>query len=245
MSVLCAENVGNKDLAVEKSTKAPEGAATGAGAGAVVGGALGWLAGLGTLMIPGAGPFLAAGPLMGFLGGVGLGASVGGLAGALIGAGIPEYEARRYAGRIHGGHVLLSVHCDDGEWADKAVELMNATGAEDISRTGEAEGEFDESDRPRAKRDSAAEYERDFRKNFDSFHRDLGVYEDFAPVYRWGFDMARDPRYRNETFEKAEPDLKQVFCLVNPKAEWEKISALALYGWEQAGGKIENRFAII
>src|SRR5262252_5841611 len=117
LSVLCSQNIGNKDFAVDKSTKTPEGSMAGAGAGAILGGALGWLTGAGVLMIPGAGPLLAAGPLLSLLSGVG--GTVGGLAGALIGSGVPEFEARRYAGRIHGGHVVVSVHCDDADWADK------------------------------------------------------------------------------------------------------------------------------
>ena len=53
ISVLMPENVGTKDLAHKKNTKAPEGAAAGGGAGLVLGGALGWLAGIGALAIPG------------------------------------------------------------------------------------------------------------------------------------------------------------------------------------------------
>ena len=100
ISVLFAENQGTKDFAHEKGTKAPEGIATGAGPGAVIGGALGWLAGIGALAIPGVGPFIAAGPIMAALSGVGVGGAVGGIAGGLIGAGMPEYEAKRYEGRI-------------------------------------------------------------------------------------------------------------------------------------------------
>src|ERR1700704_4215280 len=94
ISVLFPENQGTKDFAHEKNTKAPEGAATGAGSGAVIGGTLGWLTGIGALAIPGLGPFIAAGPIMGLLSGVGVGGTVGGMAGALIGAGMPEYEAK-------------------------------------------------------------------------------------------------------------------------------------------------------
>src|SRR3954469_2857454 len=113
ISVMFPENVGSKDFAHEKGTKAPEGAATGAGAGAVIGGALGWLTGIGALAIPGLGPFIAAGPIMAALAGLGVGGAVGGLTGALVGMGIPEYEAKRFAGRIAKGAILLSVHCDD------------------------------------------------------------------------------------------------------------------------------------
>src|SRR6478609_558300 len=138
ISVMFPENVGTKDFAHEKGTKAPEGATTGAGTGAVLGGAIGWLAGIGALAIPGVGPFIAAGPIMAALAGAGVGGAVGGLVGALVGMGIPEYEAKRYEGRIRSGGILLSVHCDDSEWTKKAKEILEQTGAEDVSSTGES-----------------------------------------------------------------------------------------------------------
>lgn len=148
ISVLFPENVGNKDLAHEKATKAPEGAATGAGTGAVVGGVLGWLAGIGALAIPGIGPFIAAGPIMAALAGAGAAGAVGGVAGGLIGLGMPEYEAKRYQGRIRDGGILLSVHSDASEWTKRAKQTLERTGAQDISSTGEASADFDKSDRP-------------------------------------------------------------------------------------------------
>jgi hypothetical protein len=151
ISVLFPENVGTKDFAHEKGTKAPEGATTGAGTGAVLGGALGWLAGIGALAIPGVGPFIAAGPIMGALAGVGVGGAIGGIAGALIGMGIPEYEAKRYEGRIREGGILLSVHSDNSEWTKRAKQILEQTGAQDVSSTGEASADFAKSDRPMPK----------------------------------------------------------------------------------------------
>jgi len=148
ISVLFPENVGTKDFAHEKGTKAPEGATTGAGTGAVLGGALGWLAGIGALAIPGVGPFIAAGPIMGALAGVGVGGAIGGIAGALIGMGIPEYEAKRYEGRVKDGGILLSVHSDDSDWTKRAKAILERTGAEDVSSTGEASADFSKTDRP-------------------------------------------------------------------------------------------------
>ena len=144
ISVLFPEGGGTKDFAVEKETKAPEGAATGAGSGAVVGGALGWLMGIGLLAIPGLGPFIAAGPIMAALAGAGAGGVVGGIAGALIGMGIPEYEANRYEGRIKEGGILLSVHADDTEWKTKGKAILERTGAEDIGVKGESGADQDE-----------------------------------------------------------------------------------------------------
>ena len=136
--MLFPENTGTKDFAHEKNTKAPEGATTGAGTGALLGGGLGWLAGIGALAIPGLGPFIAAGPIMAALAGAGVGGAVGGLTGALIGMGIPEYEAKRYEGRVKDGGILLSVHSDDSQWTKRAKEILERTGAQDISSTGEA-----------------------------------------------------------------------------------------------------------
>jgi hypothetical protein len=148
ISALLPENQGTKDFAHEKNTKAPEGAATGAGTGAVVGGTLGWLAGIGALAIPGVGPLIAAGPIVAALAGAGVGGTLGGLTGALVGMGIPEYEAKRYEGRVKEGGILLSVHCDDSKWTKKAKEILEQTGADDVSSTGEASADFSKTDKP-------------------------------------------------------------------------------------------------
>jgi len=148
ISALFPENVGTKDFAHEKGTKAPEGAATGAASGVVLGGALGWLAGIGALAIPGIGPFIAAGPIMGALAGAGAGAVTGGLIGALTGLGLPEYEAKRYEGRVKEGGILLSVHCDSSDWVKKAKEILENTGGHDIASAGEASADFSKTDKP-------------------------------------------------------------------------------------------------
>jgi hypothetical protein len=142
ISVLLPDNKSTKEFAHEKNTKAPEGTATGVTAGGAIGGTLGLLAGIGALAIPGVGPLIAAGPIMGALAGLGVGGAVGGLIGALVGMGIPEYEAKRYEGRIKEGGVLLSAHCDTSQEIDRAKQILKATGAEDISSTGEASADY-------------------------------------------------------------------------------------------------------
>jgi Heat induced stress protein YflT len=137
ISVLLPDQQSTKEFAHEKNTKAPEGTTTGVAAGGAIGGTLGLLAGIGALAIPGVGPFIAAGPIMGALAGLGVGGAVGGLVGALVGLGIPEYEAKRYEGRIKDGGVLLSVHCDTSDEIKRAKDLLKQTGAEDIASTGE------------------------------------------------------------------------------------------------------------
>src|ERR1700684_3983023 len=141
ISVLLPDQRGTRDFAHEKDTKAPEGATAGVTAGGVIGGTLGVLAGIGALAIPGLGPFIAAGPIMGGLAGLGVGGAVGGLVGALVGMGIPEYEAKRYEGRVRDGGNLLSVHCDTSEQISRAKDLLKGTGAKDIASTSEAAGD--------------------------------------------------------------------------------------------------------
>jgi hypothetical protein len=137
ISVLMPDRQSSEEFAHEKNTKAPEGTTTGVATGGAIGGTLGLLAGIGALAIPGIGPFIAAGPIMGALAGLGAGGAVGGRVGALVGMGIPEYEAKRYEGSVKDGGILLSVHCDNSEWVDRAKRILKETGAHDISSAGE------------------------------------------------------------------------------------------------------------
>jgi hypothetical protein len=148
ISVLFQENQGTKDFAHEKNTKAPEGATTGGLVGGISGGVLGWLTGIGALAIPGLGPLVAAGPIVAALAGVGAVGAVGGLIGALAGMGLPEYEAKRFEGRIKQGGVLMSVHCDNGDWVKRAKELLRRSGAEGVDSTTESNADYFVSDRP-------------------------------------------------------------------------------------------------
>ena len=137
ISVLMSDKEGTKDFAIDNETKAPEGAAVGAGTGALLGGGLGWLAGIGALAIPGVGPLIAAGPIMAALSGAALGGTVGGITGALVGLGIPEYEAQRYEGKVKGGHALVSVHSEDSAETDRAKKIFETAGGEDIATSSE------------------------------------------------------------------------------------------------------------
>jgi hypothetical protein len=139
VSVLFPDRSGSRDFAHEQHTKAPEGAATGATAGGLLGGVGGWLVGIGTLAIPGLGPFVAAGPLLAALSGAAAGAALGGVGGALVGMGVPEYEAKQYEGKLRHGNLLLSVHTTSSEQRDDAKEVLEANGAQDVRVASEAD----------------------------------------------------------------------------------------------------------
>lgn len=143
ISALFPKGDQTKEFAHVKSTKLPEEALKGGATGAVLGGALGWLAGVGSIAIPGVGPFIAAGPIMGMLAGASVAGTIGAIAGSLIGLGIPEYEAKRFEGRIKEGGILVSVHCDDNDWKEKAKKIFEDSGATDISSTNEEEVDAD------------------------------------------------------------------------------------------------------
>ncbi|MGC4002262.1 MAG: hypothetical protein QM811_03590 [Pirellulales bacterium] len=132
VSVLMAEKKGTESFAIDNHTKAPEGAAAGAGTGALLGGGLGWLAGIGALAIPGLGPLIAAGPIMAALTGAAVGGTLGGATGGLIGLGIPEYEAKVYGERVSQGNILISVHAGTDAQLDRAKQLFAAAGASDV-----------------------------------------------------------------------------------------------------------------
>jgi hypothetical protein len=138
ISVLFPDQEGSRDFAHEKHTKAPEGLATDGVAGMGVGGALGLLAGIGALAIPGVGPFIAAGPIMGALSGAAVGGATGGLIGGLVGLGIPEFEAKQYEDKVRAGNILISVHAEDAKSRSRAKDILETAGAKDISTSGES-----------------------------------------------------------------------------------------------------------
>lgn len=142
ISVLMPEMGDTQSFAHKKDTKAPEGTTAGVVSGAAVGSGLGWLAGIGALAIPGVGPFIAAGPIMAALAGASIGGAVGGITGALIGLGIPEYEAKRFAGLVKDGGILMSVHVQDSDRLKEAKEILKRTGAQDIASSTDENSDY-------------------------------------------------------------------------------------------------------
>jgi hypothetical protein len=119
------------------TTKAPEGATAGVATGGAVGAIAGWLVGIGALAIPGAGPLVAAGPILAALSGAAVGGAAGGIAGWLVGYGIPEYEAKIYAGKVEAGHILIGVHTVNEEESEAATKALESAGAHDVKVTSE------------------------------------------------------------------------------------------------------------
>jgi hypothetical protein len=266
ISLLLPQNMGSKDLGTEKATKAPEGVAVGAGAGAAIGGTLGMLAAIGAIAIPGLGPLIAAGPIVAALAGAGAGGAVGGVTGALVGMGIPEYEAKRYEGRVAKGGVLLSVHCDNSEWTGRAKDILEQTGAEDVSSTGEKSADYAKSDRPMPRsatgdpssrteassstsddtftdvprssmRQEAESYETEWRRHYDTNMASSGLtYAECAPAYEFGQRAANQDMYRGRSFNEVEPDLRREYERSYP-GTWDRVKNSVRYAWDRITGR--------
>ncbi len=121
---IVAKNAQGKSVRTDGGgSNAEEGAAVGVAAGATV-------AALGSLavtfgVIPVIGPVLAVGPLAAALISGAAGAAAGGVAGALIGWGIPEDEARYYEGEVTKGKYVVTV---DADGPDRAREIYSRHG---------------------------------------------------------------------------------------------------------------------
>jgi len=148
VSVLSSDNQGSKDFGHEKRTKALEGAAIGAVVGAAIGAAAAWFVSTQTVTIAALGPLVAAGPVLAAMAGASAGGALGWIVGLLAGDRLPEYVAKRYAGRIRSGAILVSVHCDSQEWCDRAKKILRDTGARNISSAPEAAADYGTTDKP-------------------------------------------------------------------------------------------------
>jgi hypothetical protein len=148
ISVLWSDNQGSKDFAHQKHTKALQGAALGAAAGGVVGAALAWFISTQPATFTALEPMITAGPIVAAIVGAGAGGALGWIGGLLAGLRITEYVAKRFAGRIRNGGILLSVHCDSPEWCDRARKTLKDSGARDISTAAETAADYGTTHKP-------------------------------------------------------------------------------------------------
>jgi hypothetical protein len=136
ISVLLPDQRNPREFAHEQHTKAPEGAIAGVGVGGVAGGVLSLLAC--AVALPGFGALIAAGPIVAALSGIAVGGAVGGLTGALVGMGIPEYEAKMYEGKLRTGNIVIAVHTNDANEQKRAREIFKMTGVRHASTQTES-----------------------------------------------------------------------------------------------------------
>ena len=130
-----------------------------AGPPGVGGGTLGWLQGIDEVSIPGAGPFIASGPILSALGASAVGGSNRGIYDALSGMGLAEPSARRLEKKARAGSILIAVHASADSQAERARAIFEQAQALDIVCSVEFESSTSESpneDRGFGERSSAA-----------------------------------------------------------------------------------------
>ncbi len=236
-------------------------AGEGAGFGAVVGA----LVGLGVALIPGIGPVLAAGPLAAALmAGIGAasGAVTGGIVAGLVDFGIPEEHAETYAEGIRRGGTLVSAHVDQDEWADRAQSILNRYNPVDIKeRSGEWRSSgwtgYDASAAPYVDRTDSARavgaatttaapattyqpysyYETRFRTNYDQNYANSGYdYSVYDPAYRYGYNLATNPRYEGRDWADVEPEV-HTYWDTNYPGTWDRVKNSIRDAWNEVTGR--------
>jgi hypothetical protein len=105
--------------------------------GVFLGSLAGLLIGAATMMIPGIGWVMVAGPVGTILLGTALGAAAGGVIGALRSKGVPEKDAQFYAEGVRRGGVLITVSARTDESAKRAEEILKRHGAVDLDERRE------------------------------------------------------------------------------------------------------------
>lgn len=123
------------NVSYSNDTKAPEGAALGGVLGLLIGGISGYL----ELLPSGLWNDLSQlGDLrssISTLAGAGTGLLIGLTSGALLGIVMPEHTIHVADTPRGSGSFLLSVHCDDSDWCDRAEDIFEQTGAKETSTT--------------------------------------------------------------------------------------------------------------
>jgi uncharacterized protein (TIGR02271 family) len=82
-----------------------------------------------------------------------------------------------------------------------------------------------------------AGYESDFRAHYDSaFARHGAPYDRWAPAYRYGYDVATDPRYHNRDWAAVEADARRGWEQRH-QGTWEEFKEAVRYGWDKVRGR--------
>jgi stress response protein YsnF len=78
----------------------------------------------------------------------------------------------------------------------------------------------------------------DFRQDFSTRYGNTGQnYEAYSPAYRYGYEMAGDPRYQGRNFNEVESGLQTEYARRYPNSAWEKMKDSVRYGWDKVTGR--------
>jgi hypothetical protein len=73
-----------------------------------------------------------------------------------------------------------------------------------------------------------------FRNHYNSNYAGAGEsYDDYAPAYKYGSEMANSETYRGRLWKDVEPQLRSDWEERNPGSAWQKFKAAVKHGWER------------
>lgn len=110
----------------------------GTGAPSVIGGNMGWVRGIKSVVLPGLGGYIAAGPVLAALSGATAAGGAGGIGLGLTALGIPEKQAGNYEDRMRLGHILISVHTESPAEVMQTKFIFTRGRGQDICITDKA-----------------------------------------------------------------------------------------------------------
>ena len=172
------------------------GRAMGAAVGGAMGAASGATAGLAvaSLAVPGIGPLIAFGMMGAALLGV-VGAAAGSAVGDQVeeelGEGIPHEDIYLFEDALRHGKSVVIAYAEEGDQADRAEEIMNSAGAEDLDTLRENWWE-------EVKQGERAHYQGDFDSDEEN--------------YRRGYHAALHPQRRGKAYSDVEDELRTAYA---------------------------------
>jgi uncharacterized protein (TIGR02271 family) len=80
-------------------------------------------------------------------------------------------------------------------------------------------------------------YEHEFRSHYDTAFAQRGSpYDRWAPAYRYGYDLASDPRYRDREWAAVETDARRDWEQRH-RGTWEEVKEAIRYAWDKVRGR--------
>lgn len=156
-------------------------------------------------------------------------------------AAIPEKDLRVYAEAVRRGGILVLVHTEN-QTAQQAADILAHYRLVDAGTRPDGNGQSSVNsirlDRPDVVVGTRGYdmYDADFRKHFQKYYADRGyTYNQYAPPYRYGYNLAVSPRTRGKDWHAIEAGARRTWEERNP-GTWDQIKDGVQYAWERTRG---------
>jgi hypothetical protein len=77
-------------------------------------------------------------------------------------------------------------------------------------------------------------YDMDFRKHYTTNYSESGyAYDMYVPIYRFGYELAFDPRYKDVSWTEVEGPARHAWLGKFPEGSWDLYKDAVHYAWDQ------------